>query len=71
MHEESKEYFKNGLKNSEPQKIVVFQNNLDPFGSFRIVSNFVKMINPKIEIIEKISTEHNYPYYEDFKRFLR
>lgn len=55
-----------GLEN----KLVIFQNSEDTHGSYSEVEEFVGKINPKIKIIEKPGSTHDYPYYEDFKKVL-
>jgi hypothetical protein len=47
-----------------PRKIKVIQNSNDPYGNFEEMRKFIKKINPEIEVIEKPSKTHNYPYPE-------
>lgn len=59
------------LSDINPDKIIVFQNSTDEHGNFEQVRNFLSQINPQIKIVEKPGSTHNYPYYEEFKEFLR
>lgn len=70
MHEKSIEFFSSSLSKTSPEKVLCFQNKLDPFGSYRVVKKLLNDINPKIKIMEKERSDHNYPYFEDFKNFL-
>lgn len=65
-----KEKFKEGLKDFNVGKIICFQNSRDPFATFAEVQTFLKEINPKIKVVEKERDDHNYPYPEDFQKFL-
>lgn len=51
--------------------IIVFQNSNDPFASFKEVKEFVNKINKKIKVVEKQSSDHHYPYWDDFISFLK
>jgi predicted alpha/beta hydrolase family esterase len=44
-------------------KIICYQNENDPHGSFAQVKDFGK-------VISKPASDHEYPYYEDFNKFL-
>ena len=70
VSEERKKLFISSLSNFSRQDIIVFQNTKDPFASFLEVKAFMKLIDPKIKVIEKERSDHNYPYFEDFKSFL-
>jgi len=56
------------LKNLK--NIIIFQNDKDKHGTFLEAKEFVGKINPEIKIIEKGSNTHDFPYYEDFQKFL-
>jgi predicted alpha/beta-hydrolase family hydrolase len=53
------------------EKILCFQNENDPLGTFIEVKKFVAEANPKIKVIKKPGDDHNYPYYKDFETFLK
>lgn len=59
------------LADLDPKKIVVYQNSEDSHGSFEEVRKFLSQINPNILIVEKAGSSHDYPYYEDFEKFLK
>lgn len=64
------ETYKSAFSNFNPEKIICFQNSDDPHGNYQKVKEFLKKINPKIKLISKEATDHNYPYYQDFLAFL-
>lgn len=48
------------------ERIVVFQNSNDPHGTYDQVKKFEVDFN----LIEKPSYNHDYPYFEEFNKFL-
>lgn len=62
--------FQEAFKNFPAEKVVVFQNTKDPLATFVEVRNFMKKVNPKIKVIEKPLHSHDYPYFEDFRKYL-
>lgn len=70
VSEERKKLFTVSLSVFPEEDIVVFQNTKDPLAGFEEVKNFMKLVNPKIKVIEKLRSDHHYPYFEDFKEFL-
>lgn len=62
--------FKDAFKNFPPEKVVCFQNSKDPLASFVKVKEFMSKVNPKIRVVEKPRTDHNYPYPSNFQDFL-
>ncbi len=70
LTQQNKETMKDNLKDFPVDKIIVFQNDEDPHGSFAEVQEFLRGINPNIKIVSKPGEDHNYPYYEDFQKFL-
>ena len=62
--------FKKSLNLLLPERVLIIQNENDPFGSFEKVSKFVGKINPGIKVVSKPGSDHNYPYPGDFKDFL-
>lgn len=56
--------------NFPPEKIIVFQNQKDPFATDSEVIEFMKKVNPKIVVNSMARTGHHYPYYEEFQKFL-
>lgn len=51
-------------------KIMCLQNSNDPHGSFEEAKDFIISINSEIKIYPKDGSDHNYPYYSDFQKFL-
>lgn len=70
VSEERKNLFTTSLSGFPEKDIIVFQNTLDPLASFSEVKDFMKDVNPKIKVITKERSDHNYPYFEDFIEFL-
>ncbi|MDO8452480.1 MAG: hypothetical protein Q7S79_01885 [bacterium] len=50
---------------------VVLQNENDNHGSFEKVKEFIEKINPGIKVISKPRDDHEYPYFDDFKKIIR
>lgn len=48
------------------ENLIVFQNDNDPHGNFEEV----KKLYPNFNIVKKIGDTHDYPYFEDFQKFL-
>ncbi|MCX6705711.1 MAG: hypothetical protein NTV24_01220 [Candidatus Woesebacteria bacterium] len=70
VSEERKKLFTTSLSDFNSRDIIVYQNTKDPLGSYENVKKFVNDVNPKIKVIKKERSDHNYPYFEDFKKFL-
>lgn len=66
----AKKIYTSGLSLLSPSQVIIFQNTNDPFASFSIIEKFIHLINPKIKVIEKTRSDHQYPYPEDFQEFL-
>lgn len=61
------------LASLQAEKVICFENENDPHGSYEEVKAFLLKINPNIPIVMKtgeFNETHNYPYYQDFKKFL-
>lgn len=71
VSDERKKLFTTSLSNFSPKDIIIFQNTKDPFASFREVKDFMKEVNPKIKVVEKSRFDHNYPYFEEFRVFMK
>ena len=64
------EHQKIGILKDDDENIIVFQNSHDPFATYEEVKKFMVKVDPKIKVVEKERTDHNYPYFEDFQLFL-
>lgn len=62
-----KQQFIKGISFLGPEKLICFQNDLDPHGSFIEVRDFLP---ETIKLVQKPRTDHEYPYYEEFNEFL-
>ena len=58
------------LKSFPAQKILCLQNESDPHGSSAMAEEFYGKLNPKIKIVPMPRSDHEYPYPEEFKKFL-
>jgi pimeloyl-ACP methyl ester carboxylesterase len=51
-------------------KVLCFQNVADPLANFRKVNELIENINPEIKVVVKERNDHEYPYFDDFRKFL-
>lgn len=58
------------LKGFPKEKIIYIQNENDNHGSYNSVSEFLKIIDNGIHVISKPREDHEYPYEDEFKKFL-
>lgn len=70
VSEERNKLFTAYLADFPAKDIIVFQNTKDPLAGFEDVKDFMKDVNPKIKIIEKERSDHNYPYFAEFNEFI-
>lgn len=70
VSEERKNLFMSGLSGIADENIVVFQNSKDPFANYSDVKKFMDDVNSKIKVIEMPRSDHNYPYFEEFKKLI-
>lgn len=52
-------------------KILCIQNSDDNHGSYAEVEKFLHSINPRLVVISKPRSDHEYPYTDDFINFLQ
>lgn len=71
MMEEHIQVEREALKSFDSEKIICFQNEDDPHGSFDQVKDFLAKVNQRIKIISKPASNHEYPYYSEFEEFLK
>lgn len=70
LSETDKEKIKSALKLVPPENIICFQNDEDPYGDLGQVKKLLSDIDPKILLIEKIRSDHEYFYQDEFNKFL-
>jgi predicted alpha/beta hydrolase family esterase len=58
------------LSDFNERNIIVYQNQKDPFASYKDIKIFLGSINKKIKIIKKPRKDHHYPYTKSFNKFL-
>lgn len=59
------------LEKLPSSKIICIQNDNDPHGNLDQIRKLLNSVNPDIQLISKESADHNYPYYGDFRNFLK
>jgi predicted alpha/beta hydrolase family esterase len=64
------ESLKNVLKVLPVENILCIQNENDKFVIYKDAERFYHSVNPEIKVVSKPRSDHNYPFYEDFKEFL-
>ena len=62
--------YSEGFSNLDTKNIVVFQNGKDPFASHSDIVEFVGKLGKDIQIIKMPRSDHNYPYFGEFQKFL-
>lgn len=70
VSDERKKLFVTSLLGFPAENIICFQNTLDPFATFEEVKKFMGDVSINIKVVEKSGSDHNYPYFEDFEKFL-
>lgn len=65
------EIFQKAFRQFPAEKVIVFQNEKDPFATYAEVKEFMAAVNPDIVVIKKPAHNHDYPYFEDFEKFLK
>lgn len=58
------------LEDFNHKNIICFQNSLDPFVSYKELKREINTIDNKIKVVEKVAKNHDYYYFEDFRKFL-
>lgn len=66
VSEKRLEIYKQGFGKIDPKRILVIQNENDPFASYEEVLEFVKKISPQIRVFKMPRSDHHYPYYDFF-----
>jgi len=62
--------FLKGLTKLNPKKVVIIQNDNDPFAGYEIVSKFIESTANNIKVIKGPRNDHNYPYSGVFEEIL-
>lgn len=69
-NKETRNLYLSGLKNLNLKNSIIFQNKKDPFASFDLISKFITSEKFDLKVIEGDRSDHHYPYYEEFLKFL-
>ena len=67
LSSEEKEDIKKAISSLPKEKLICFQNINDPHATFAEVKSFLP---EGINLVQKESSDHNYPYFEDFNNYL-
>lgn len=59
------------FKNFPSEKLLVFQNSQDPYGSYKEVREFMRSLNPKITVTMLLRDDHNYPINDILLNFVK
>lgn len=70
IFEESRGVYVEALAQFPHDKIVIFQNESDPYGRYEEVKDLVEAVTEQIEIVKTPRSDHSYPFFEEFKKFL-
>ncbi len=62
--------FQEAFKSFPAERVIVYQNERDPFKTPAEIKEFMSKVNPAIKVNAMQGAGHNYPYYEDFNKFL-
>ena len=54
-----------------PKNILCIQNEGDSFVKFSEAKKFYHSIEPRLNVLSKSRSDHKYPFYDDFRAFLR
>lgn len=66
--DEEKSVIKKALFSLPKDNLICFQNFRDPHGSLSQVKSFLP---PKVKLIHKERSDHEYPYFDEFNEFLK
>ena len=58
------------LSKIQPDHILCIQNEKDKFVVFEDAEAFYHSVEPRLKVISKPRSDHEYPYPEDFRKFL-
>lgn len=58
------------IKLIDRNNLLVIQNSMDPVMPFKLVETYIHLIDKKIRAVEKEAKNHDYPYFNDFQKFL-
>ncbi len=53
-----------------PQRLLCIQNAEDPHAQYEEVKQFLESVNPAINLTQKDRSDHEYPYFEEYKYFM-
>ncbi|MBU1326842.1 hypothetical protein KKB64_00410 [Patescibacteria group bacterium] len=59
-----------GIKLIGRDHLLVVQNSQDPLMPYKLIETYIHLIDKKIKAVEKEAKNHDYPYFDDFQRFL-
>ena len=70
LSEADKEVIKLALKTIPAKSAICFQNEEDPHGGSNQVKSLMAEVGSEIEVVSKFRGDHEYPYTDEFKKFI-
>jgi hypothetical protein len=70
LNENEKAILRSCLELVLPENIICFQNDEDPHGSYEEAKKFLLEVNPEIKVISMARADHEYPYQDEYRKFL-
>jgi pimeloyl-ACP methyl ester carboxylesterase len=70
ISDEDKEIIKEAIRILPDVRIICFQNEEDPHGDATQLKLFLNSFGSGVQAIVEPGETHDYPYYQEFKRFL-
>lgn len=62
--------YKRAFNSAKSENLIIFQNDKDPLGQGEAVKQIIKNMDFNFEVLINSRSDHNYPFYNDFKKFL-
>ena len=59
-----------GIKLIGAKRLLVIQNKKDPLMPSKPIKLFMKLIDKNIKVLEMPRSDHDYPYFKEFQKFL-
>ena len=59
------------MKMIDTKNISIFQNSGDPFMPYKAIKIYLGLVDKNIKVVEREANNHDYPYFADFKEFLK
>ena len=70
VSDDRKQAFNKVLTELPLDRLLCIQNRKDKFVVFTDAKRFYHSVSPKVKVISKPRSDHEYPYFEDFEKFV-